>query len=87
MAKVAAAYWHSLACNHGFADGNKRTAAIATAYFLEKNGHRLDMDDDQIIEVGLAMAGQGMTRAQVFAAVKGAVKRKRPGQHGRRAPK
>jgi death on curing protein len=38
----AAALLQSLACNHGFTDGNKRTAWVATAAFLEVNGHPLN---------------------------------------------
>ncbi|MEO0564678.1 MAG: type II toxin-antitoxin system death-on-curing family toxin [Chloroflexota bacterium] len=34
----AAALMHSLAAHHLFADGNKRTAVRAAAYFLELNG-------------------------------------------------
>lgn len=67
--EVAAAYWHSITTNHGFRDGNKRTAVIATAAFLAKNGYALDMDDDEIIEVSLAIAGQGMSREEFFARV------------------
>jgi death-on-curing protein len=37
----AAALLQSLACNHGFTDGNKRTAWAATAAFLDLNGHPL----------------------------------------------
>lgn len=74
--EVAAAYWHSLTVNHGFADGNKRVGAMSAAFFLELNGHCLDMDDDQIIAAGLAMAGQGMTRTQVFELVAKHVKKR-----------
>lgn len=35
----AAALMHSLARNHGFADGNKRTAWLSARMFLELNGH------------------------------------------------
>lgn len=73
--EVAASYWHSLTCNHGFADGNKRVGAMAAAYFLEINGYLLDMEDDLIIDTGLAMAGQGMSRAEVFELVAKHVKR------------
>jgi death-on-curing protein len=38
----AAALLHSLACNHAFVSGNKRTAWMATTVFLEVNGHPLD---------------------------------------------
>lgn len=41
----AAALLHSLAYHHLFADGNKRTAAIATATFLERNGLCLTWDE------------------------------------------
>jgi len=38
---LAAAYGHALIRNHGFIDGNKRTAYVATLLFLELNGARL----------------------------------------------
>lgn len=38
----AAAFMQSIACNHGFTDGNKRTAWVASVAFLEVNGHSLD---------------------------------------------
>ena len=68
--EVAAAYWHSITTNHGFRDGNKRTAVMAAAAFLAKNGYALDMDDDEIIEVSLAMAGKGMSRKEIFEIVR-----------------
>jgi death-on-curing protein len=44
----AAALLQSLACNHAFVQGNKRTAWMATVVFLWVNGHRLDspLDED-----------------------------------------
>ncbi|HUZ53655.1 MAG TPA: type II toxin-antitoxin system death-on-curing family toxin [Streptosporangiaceae bacterium] len=42
----AAALMQSLACNHGWVDGNKRTAWVATMTFLDVNGHRLDPEFD-----------------------------------------
>ena len=50
-------------------DGNKRTGAIAAVYFLENNGCTLEMDDDEMIEVGIAMADQRLSRAEVFEKV------------------
>lgn len=38
----AAALMHSLARNHGFVDGNKRTAWSAAWSFLRINGHEID---------------------------------------------
>jgi death-on-curing protein len=75
VGEVAAAYWHSITCNHGFLDGNKRTGAIAAAFFCSLNGHVLDMDDDKIIEVGLLMAAGGTKREDVFAIVCDCVKK------------
>lgn len=43
----AGALLHSLACNHGFTDGNKRAAWTSAATFLEVNGHPLDPAFDQ----------------------------------------
>jgi|SRR5579862_5797295 len=40
----AAALWESLAQNHAFVDGNKRTAFAATYTFLAINGVRLTAD-------------------------------------------
>lgn len=68
--EVAAAYWYSLTINHGFSDGNKRTAVIAVATFLAKNGFALVMDDDKMIEVGLAMADHRMNRDDVLELVR-----------------
>lgn len=54
----AAALMQSIACNHGFVDGNKRTAWIAMTAFLDANGHPLDssFSDDDAEEFVLAVA-------------------------------
>jgi death-on-curing protein len=41
LCRLAAAYGHGIAKNHPFVDGNKRTAFLATAIFLERNGLEL----------------------------------------------
>jgi death-on-curing protein len=43
-AALAAAYAYGLARNHGFADGNKRTAWVIARIFLADNGYRLQFD-------------------------------------------
>jgi death-on-curing protein len=43
-AALAAAYAYGLARNHGFADGNKRTAWVVARLFLADNGYRLRFD-------------------------------------------
>jgi death on curing protein len=44
LLEEAAALWESLAQNHPFIDGNKRTAFAATYTFLAINGARLTAD-------------------------------------------
>jgi len=44
LIEEAAALWESLAQNHPFVDGNKRTAFAATHVFLQINGMRLHVD-------------------------------------------
>lgn len=41
IARKAAALMQSVATNHGFTDGNKRTSLILTALLLDKSGYRL----------------------------------------------
>ncbi len=43
-AALAAAYAHGLAKNHGFADGNKRTAWVVARLLLADNGYVLRFD-------------------------------------------
>jgi death-on-curing protein len=40
-----AALLESLACNHGFIDGNKRTALVTLELLLVRSGYRLRADD------------------------------------------
>ncbi len=41
LARLAAAYAYGIARNHGFVDGNKRTALVTADLFLMLNGHEL----------------------------------------------
>lgn len=50
-AALAAAYAYGLARNHGFSDGNKRTAWVIARVFLLDNGERLDFADVDAIRV------------------------------------
>jgi death-on-curing protein len=62
----AAALLHSLARNHSLVDGNKRLAWLATAVFLDLNGARPDLTDEQAFELVMAVA-QGDLEAEVIA--------------------
>jgi death on curing protein len=50
LIEEAAALWESLAQNHPFVDGNKRTAFAATYTFLAINGARLTADSQEIYD-------------------------------------
>lgn len=47
LIEEAAALMESLAMNHPFLDGNKRTAFYTTDTFLRKNGSSIDCDNDE----------------------------------------
>lgn len=56
LSAKAAALVHSLACNHGLVDGNKRLALLATAVFLRINGYTLDLTDDEAFDLTISVA-------------------------------
>ena len=47
LIEAAVALMESLAMNHPFLDGNKRTAFYATDVFLRKNGSFIDCDNNE----------------------------------------
>lgn len=50
---AAAALLHSLALNHPFHNGNKRTALVAMLVFLDENGLLLTCDEDELFKLVL----------------------------------
>ena len=57
LLEKAAALLHSLVVNHPFVDGNKRTAWMCTAVFLDVNGIEvLDIDQDEAFKLVLSIA-------------------------------
>jgi len=93
---LAAAYAFGIAKNHPFVDGNKRTAFVASAVFLELNGYELQASEEDVVLTFLALAAGEMSEARLakwFAAnarevSPGAPRRSpsrpRPGPHNRR---
>ena len=55
-ADLAAAYAFGIAKNHGFLDGNKRTAWVTSRLFLADNGRRLEFDPIDAIRTMEAVA-------------------------------
>jgi death-on-curing protein len=60
---LAAAYGFSLAKNHPFMDGNKRTAYVCMRLFLKLNGHDLEADKKEKIKVMLESASGKIDRS------------------------
>ena len=64
-ADLAAAYAYGLANNHGFLDGNKRTAWVAARLFLADNGQRLEFDPLDAIRIMEDVAGGRIREADL----------------------
>jgi len=60
-AGVAAAYGFGLCNNHGFLDGNKRTAYVVAETFLDLNGYAVTASDEQVVGTMLAVASGVMS--------------------------
>ena len=64
-ADLAASYAHGLAKNHGFVDGNKRTAWVAARLFLADNGRDLAFDVDEAVQVMEQVAASEMSETEL----------------------
>jgi len=84
LIEEAAALWESLAQNHPFIDGNKRTAFAATYTFLAINGARLTAhaEETYVFVAALYEANQ-FTFDKLVPWLRSHVKQDRPG-HPRR---
>lgn len=59
VAELAACHLFGLARNHGFADGNKRTAWVVSRLFLANHGYRLEFDPVEAVrQVESVASGQ-----------------------------
>ena len=56
LAALAASLCFGLAKNHGFRDGNKRTALAAAAVFLRLNGQRLVVSEPEAVAAMVYLA-------------------------------
>lgn len=65
--KRAAALAESLVLNHGFVDGNKRTAMYAMAGWLEREGFGIDAARGELRDLALAIATRKMDLDQIAA--------------------
>jgi death-on-curing protein len=63
LADLAAAYAFGLARNHGFVDGNKRTAFMTCYVFVALNGHELVAEEAEVVATIEALAAGRLTEA------------------------
>jgi len=64
-ASLDAAYAFGLARNHGFLDGNKRTAWVTARLFLADNGWRLAFDPADAVRTMETVAAGAMTEIEL----------------------
>ena len=57
---------YALISNHAFVDGNKRIGIYVMLSFLEMNGIRISCTDDELVEIGLAIADGRMSYEQLL---------------------
>jgi death-on-curing protein len=63
--KRAAALAEILVLNHGFVDGNKRTAMYAMAAWLEREGYLVEAARGQLRDLALSIASHDLDSAQI----------------------
>lgn len=61
----AAAYGFHVCKNHPFVDGNKRTAFVLMAMFLDLNGWNLDASEEKAYSAMMAVADGSMPKSQL----------------------
>ncbi|MBR2461276.1 MAG: type II toxin-antitoxin system death-on-curing family toxin [Clostridia bacterium] len=66
----AAKIGFSLIANHAFVDGNKRIGVLVMLVFLEINGIKLDLTDDDVIYLGLSTASGNMKYDDILDMIK-----------------
>jgi death on curing protein len=69
----AAALLHSLARNHAFLDGNKRTALLATVIFYARVGYRMTIDPDDFADLVIAVAEGAYSVGAIAGSLRGHV--------------
>jgi death-on-curing protein len=57
---------YGLACNHPFMDGNKRASTFLMLVLLELNKIEADFSDDDVVRIGLELAGGAMSGQQLL---------------------
>jgi len=66
----AAALFHSLARNHAFYDGNKRTAVVSLVLFYGLNGWALEIEQGEMVALAVDVAEGQMDVAAIAGTLK-----------------
>lgn len=74
----AAALAESIVLNHGFIDGNKRTAMYAMAAWLEREGFAIDAARGELRDLALSIASHGLTTEQIATWLEDRASKSRP---------
>lgn len=70
LSALAGAYAYGLAKNHGFIDGNKRTAFLSIVVFLGLNGTDFNVDEAQAVVVIEQFASSHLSEDELVAWIK-----------------
>jgi death-on-curing protein len=65
VADLAAAYAYGISRNHGFRDGNKRTAFVVACVFLLDHGYELMASDQEAVTAMVAVAAGEMSEVEL----------------------
>ena len=71
---LSAAYAFGIARNHGFVDGNKRTAFVVAYVFLLDHGYQLTASDVEAVGVIVLLAAGETEEVELAAWFRGAVR-------------
>lgn len=77
-ASLAASYAFGLCSNHGFLDGNKRTAYVIAETFLDLNGYAMAASDQAVVNTMMAVASGVMSEEQLANWFRSAVHKVQP---------
>jgi death-on-curing protein len=74
IADLAAAYAYGISHNHGFLDGNKRTAFVVAYVFLLDQGYELMASDQEAVTAMLAVAADEMSEVELAVWFRGYIR-------------
>ncbi len=77
LVTCAATYAYHLTQAHACIDGNKRIAAAITETFLETNGGRLMMTNEEVVQLFLDVASGVLNRDEVEQSLRGKVRKRK----------